>query len=130
MLRMSHSRSTLVLAQINDDSDDDDTPGPGSSSSAPDNRAMDPGLSSVPWPSRSSTPDNESDANPTPRASPSPGPALHCSTRIKKPPVEFWKLPKDQGCPMGYPYGSVKIFARSKLHIRMQIKIMQNLAIH
>ena len=44
----------------NDDSDDD-TPGPGSSSSAPgsvsaapDNCAMDPGSSSVPWPSRSS----------------------------------------------------------------------------
>ena len=36
----------------------------------------------------------------------------------------------NQGCPMGYPYGSVKIFPRSKLHIRMQIKIMQNLAIH
>ena len=35
-----------------------------------------------------------------------------------------------QGCPTGYPYGSVKIFPRSKLHIRMQIKIMQNLAIH
>ena len=35
-----------------------------------------------------------------------------------------------QGCPTGYPYGSVKIFPCSKLHIRMQIKIMQNLAIH
>ena len=39
-------------------------------------------------------------------------------------------LKHEQGCPMGYPYGSVKIFPRSKLHIRMQIKIMQNLAIH
>ena len=63
VLRISHSRSTLVLAQImmiwmmm--------TPGsssPGSVSAAPDNHATD-GTSSVPWPSRS-TPDNESDAN-------------------------------------------------------------------
>ena len=35
-----------------------------------------------------------------------------------------------QGCPMGYPYGSVKIFPRPKLHIRMQIKMPQNLAIY
>ena len=35
-----------------------------------------------------------------------------------------------QGCPTGYPYGSVKIFPRSKVHIRMQIKITQNLAIY
>ena len=34
-----------------------------------------------------------------PRASPSPGP-LCCSTRIKKPPVEFWKLPKDRTPPV------------------------------
>ena len=37
---------------------------------------------------------------------------------------------QDQGCPMGYPYGSVKIFPRPKLHIRMQIKMPQNLAIY
>ena len=39
-------------------------------------------------------------------------------------------LGDNQGCPMGYPYGSVKIFPRSKLHIRMQIKIIINLAIY
>ena len=38
-----------------------------------------------------------------------------------------------QGCPMGLPcylYGSVKIFPCPKLHIRMQIKMPQNLAIY
>ena len=55
-----------------------------------------------PWPSRLSTLDNESDA-PTPRASPSPGPALHRSTHLKKPPVEFWKLPKDWTAPAPVP---------------------------
>ena len=105
----------LGSSSDNDDSDDD-TPGPGSLSSAPgsvsaapDNRATDPGSSSVPWPSRSSTPDNESDANLTPRASPSPSPspspglALRRSTHIKKPPVEFWKLPKDRTAPAPVP---------------------------
>ena len=38
-----------------------------------------------------------------------------------------WRV---QGCPTGYPYGSVKIFPRPKLHIRMQIKMPQNLAIY
>ena len=85
----------------NDDSDDDDTPGPGSSSSAPgsvsaapDNRATDPGSSSVPWPSRSSTPDNESDANLTPRASPSPGPALCRSTHCRREILRICELMK------------------------------------
>ena len=52
--------------------------------------------------------------------------------RAERPfsPVALKCWTHDQGCPMGYPYGSVKIFPRSKLHIRMQIKIMQNLAIH
>ena len=35
-----------------------------------------------------------------------------------------------QGCPTGYLYGSVKIFPCPKLHIRMQIKMPQNLAIY
>ena len=35
-----------------------------------------------------------------------------------------------QGCPMGYPYGSVKIFPCPKLHIGMQIKMLQNLVIY
>ena len=38
---------------------------------------------------------------------------------------EYW-----QGCPTGYPYRSVKIFPCPKLHIRMQIKMPQNLAIY
>ena len=42
----------------------------------------------------------------------------------------FLQVFGEQGCPTGYPYGSVKIFPCSKLHIRMQMKIMQNLAIH
>ena len=93
-----------LLFNLGSGSDDDDTP-----VSAPDNHAMDPGSSSVPWPSRSSTPDNESDTTPTPRASPSPGPALHRSTHIKKPPVEFWKLPKDRTPPAPVPEADDKV---------------------
>ena len=40
------------------------------------------------------------------------------------------QVTRTQGCPTGYPYGSVKIFPRPKLHIRMQIKMPQNLAIY
>ena len=64
------------------------------SRTAPNAGPSRPASSWIPSPSASPAPDD--DAASTPRSSPDAPSNLRRSTRARKPPVEFWKLPKDR----------------------------------
>ena len=61
---------------------------------APNAGTSHPASSCIPLPSALPAPDD--DAASTPRSTPDAPSNLRCSTRARKPPVEFWKLPKDR----------------------------------